>query len=366
MNLSTSKHILRGIALAAIGFGMAACDPILDNGYENCPVGLYVSFEYDHNIERADIFKDQVGSVTVYVYDEEEKLVASQTCENQAGNEPLKQYGYQMHFPDLPAGSYRLVAWAHQRSYDETLADGANFVRTEVSEGTSAEALQVRLDRTPVSRLDDTDALARVDHQSLPLDTLWNGCNTHRVEVKKGCPSYDTLSLVRDTKMLTITLRHLDEDKKTDVNPGDYEIFIVDNNGLLGHDNLPLDDEDIVYTPFHTWTTDYRDEHGDLVERAAHFGIMTSRLMYHAEVDENALLVIRNKETGKEVAVLDLPYYLAQGRNAIDTYRYSQQEFLDREHNYSLDFFLKGDSWKYIDLRISILSWSKRIQNVVL
>lgn len=366
---SLSAHIKETIkyaALVAVALGMAACDSILDNEDENCPVGLYVSFKYDYNIERADIFKDQVGSVTVYVYDEQDKLVAQQTCENHPGNEPLKQYGYQMHFPDLPVGKYRLVAWANQCSYDETLVDGANFVRTNVTEGSSPEELQVRLDRTPKSRATDEETLAHVGHGNMPLDTLWNGCNTHYVEVIKDRPSYDTLSLVRDTKMLTISLHHLDADKRTEMNPDDYQLFIVDNNGLLGHDNIPLADEDIVYTPFHAWVTEYPDENGDIVERAAHFGLMTSRLMYYADQKKNALLVIRNKATGEEVVVVDLPYYLAQGRNAIDTYRYKHQEFLDRENNYGLDFYLQGNSWSHVFLRISILSWSKRIQNVLL
>lgn len=360
------KKSIRHTALVAVALGMGACDPILDNEDDDCPVGLYVTFEYNHNIERADIFRDQVGSVTAYVYDEADKLVAWQTCENRPGNAPLKQHGYQMHFPDLPEGNYRLVAWAHQRSYDETLAEGANFVKSTVGKGSSVNDLQVRLDRTPASRATDEEPLARVDHQGLPLDTLWNGCNTHRVEVRKNRPSYDTLSLVRDTKMLTITLRHLDEDKQADIDADDYQLFIVDNNGQLGHDNRPLADEDIVYTPFHTWTTDFRDDQGNIVQRAAHFGIMTSRLMHHTDPEKNALLVVRSRETGKQVATINLPDCLAQGRNAVDYYRYSQQEFLDRENNYSLDFFLKGDSWQYIDLRISILSWSKRIQNVVL
>ena len=41
---------------------------------------------------------------------------------------------------------------------------------------------------------------------------------------------------------------------------------------------------------------------------------------------------------------------------------YSAQEFLDREYDYKLDFFLKGDQWQYMQLGISILDWSKRIQ----
>lgn len=356
---------MKHAALVAAALFVAACDPILDNGYGDCPTGLYVSFEYDYNLQRADMFKDQVGAVTVYVYDEQDKLVTTQTCENRPSDAPLKTYGYQMHFSDLPDGRYRLVAFAQQQGYDQTLEEGANFVRTHVQKGDDINDLQVRLDRTPVSR-QTVAANARVEHGGLPLDTLWNGCNTHYVEVKSTRATYDTLSLVRDTKMLTVTLRHLDADKQAAIDVADYEVFIVDNNGLLAHDNTVLPDEDIVYTPFHAWNTEFHNEQGEVVQRAAHFGLMFSRLMYYATASDNALLVIRNRQTAEEVAVINLPDCLAQGRNAIDYYRYQPQEFLDREHTYSLDFFLKGGSWLYADLRISILSWSKRIQNVVL
>ena len=56
--------------------------------------------------------------------------------------------------------------------------------------------------------------------------------------------------------------------------------------------------------------------------------------------------------------------FLAQGRGAFEARHYSEQEFLDREYDYKLDFFLQGNQWKYVQLSISILDWSKRIQRV--
>lgn len=31
-----------------------------------------------------------------------------------------------------------------------------------------------------------------------------------------------------------------------------------------------------------------------------------------------------------------------------------------------MTFFLKGDTWEAVDLEISVLNWSRRIQNVIL
>lgn len=344
------------------GWMLGSCS-MMEDDQSDCPTGLYVSFKYDYNLQRADMFKDHVGSVTVYVFDEQGRFVTKQTEENKYGEEPLKKYGYQMNIKNLPDGKYQLMAFAQQKPYADTSAEGANFVIAEPLKGDGMEALHARLDRTSLRSEGPT---SKVDNQGLSLDTLWNGFNTHFVEVKSTRPSYDTISLVRDTKMLTVSLRHLDDDKKADISTNDFEVFIVDNNGWINHDNSLREDEDLLYTPFHVWETDFKDDNGEVVERTAHFGLMFSRLMYYAEAEKNALLVIRNKETKEEVAVINLSDCLAQGRNAVDYMRYSKQEFLDREYNYSLDFFLQGNHWKYVDLRISILSWSKRIQNVEL
>ena len=64
----------------------------------------------------------------------------------------------------------------------------------------------------------------------------------------------------------------------------------------------------------------------------------------------------------KKLFLMNLPYILAQGRTAYE-YIYPPQEYLDREHDYHLDFLLKGDSWAYCDIVINVLSWSKRVQN---
>ena len=66
--------------------------------------------------------------------------------------------------------------------------------------------------------------------------------------------------------------------------------------------------------------------------------------------------------TGQEVATLNLPDILSRLRTSEDIYRYSAQEFLDRGYDYQLDFYLKGDRLAYINISISVLGWSKRIQ----
>ena len=53
---------------------------------------------------------------------------------------------------------------------------------------------------------------------------------------------------------------------------------------------------------------------------------------------------------------------LSRLRTSADIYRYTPQEFLDRGYEYQLTFFLRGDTWAYVNIEIAVLSWAKRIQ----
>lgn len=321
---------------------------------EPCPSGIYLRFVYDYNIQRADMFKDHVGGITLYLFDQNGKFIHQQEENNSSAYAPLKQYDYTMHL-DLPPGAYQFIALAQQQGYSSTLETSrAKFRRTELQQGDDMASLLVQLERTN----------GEVVHNNLPLDTLWHGMTTQAINVVEMEATYDTISLMRNTNTLTISLHQLDD--PTDIAAEDFEIHVLDCNGSLNYDNTICDDEPIIYTPYTTWTTDFKDEKGSVLERTAHAAIRVSRLIHYpvTENSKNAVLTIYNKRTAQEVARINLPDCLAQGRGAFEYYNYTPQEFLDREYSYRLHFFLKGDSWQYVDLSISILSWSKRIQNL--
>ncbi|MDE6741977.1 MAG: FimB/Mfa2 family fimbrial subunit, partial [Muribaculaceae bacterium] len=193
---------------------------------------------------------------------------------------------------------------------------------------------------------------------------------------------------IRDTKHLNLTLRHVDDPET--VYATDYEVKIIDNNAHLKHDNSVMTMDSLRYTPYASWTSRVLDNNKveieevhmgypgqyhapatrDLVEtepnvkeRTAHYNLMFNRLMLDdSDLKNNAYLEIHSKkDNGKLIARLNLPYYLSVGRQAYEIQNYGHQEYLDREHDYHLDLFLKGDTW--IAVEIHVLSWSRRIQN---
>ena len=352
------------LALAA-NLLLTACS-LMETDMSGCPTGLYVGFKYDYNVERADMFKDHVGGVSLLVFDEEHRFVTQKEVANNATQQPLKTYGYQLHFDEdeLPAGSYYLLAVAQQKGYAETLAtNGAKFRRTELAPGDPIGNFRITLDRDPLN----ADGLAPVPNQGCPLDTLWTtrDADAQRVTLTKGCPTYHQISLLRDTKQLNICLRELNADEP--IRAEDYDVRIMHRNGRLRYNSLPdPEDATLLYTPYAQWNTapdDARRATQTSLE-AANYELFLNRLTYHDAGTDNAHLVITHKTTGHVAVDIDLSRILSDGREYFELQRYSRQEFLDRENKYSLTFILQNGEWKEMQLRISVMDWAKRYQRV--
>lgn len=359
------KAAWKGIAGLAMSAALASCS-MMEEELPPCPQGLDIHFKYDYNLERADMFTDHVGGVTVYIFDENGKFITKQSQANNAASKPLQAHDYAMHF-DVNPGKYKYTAIAWQKSYEECLATpGAKFRIAEpaAANGTMQD-IALTLDSEPIA--DDT---LLVNNGGQPLDTLWHGMQTTAVEVVKDKVTSDTVSLVRDTKQINITLRDIDEPWTVDVS--NYEMSITDHNSRLLWDNSVDESNPVKYTPYATWNTEDRQPsqkaNADEEEEGgtgiiAHADFMTSRILYHENAKDDAILSVRNKQTGIEVIRVDLADLLSRLRTSADRY-YSPQEFLDRGYDYRLSFYLKGDRWAYVDLQIGVLSWSKRVQFV--
>lgn len=112
MNVRNILH--KGVLLLMAAMLMNSCD-MMKEDLSDCPTGLYVNFVYDYNIQRADMFKDHVGCLTLYVFDESDRIAAQRTV---SGNE-LTKYGYNIHFTEqelAPDHQYRLTAVADRKS----------------------------------------------------------------------------------------------------------------------------------------------------------------------------------------------------------------------------------------------------------
>ena len=337
---------------------LPGCTDWMYDDRTGCEHGVWVSFKYDYNLQRADMFGEHVGGVTVYVFDDEGNFVTSRSESNTSESRPLAEPDYRMYL-DLPAGSYRFLALAQQNDHEASLnLPGAKFRRAEIGEGDTMDDFSVTLD---CAESEKEPGMLEVAHGGLPLDTLWHGLNAEPLEVPSDRYVYQEIPLVRNTKYINVTLRDIDTPDYMDV--ADYDFRIYDSNRRLRYDNGVDESDDVLYTPFVTWNT-YDPSRAQGAGTMAHADFMTSRIIKHDGIADDARLVVTNRETGNKVIDVNLPDLLSRMANYDELHRYSAQEFLDRGYDYELSFFLSGGQWSYVNISIGVLGWTKRIQNI--
>ena len=134
-------------SIVALGSMLSSCNDLMHDDLPPCDMGVDLQFKYDYNVQRADMFNDHVGGVSVFVFDEQGNLVARQDAANEGKSRPLKDPNYAMRI-DLQPGKYRFATFAFQKKYEEALSQaGAKFHIEAPAAGESIEKLRARLDR---------------------------------------------------------------------------------------------------------------------------------------------------------------------------------------------------------------------------
>ena len=277
---------------------------------------LYVRFRYDYNMEFADAFHAQVDKVELYVFDKNGKYLFKQAEEGSA----LSTGNYLMEV-ELPVGQYQFMAWAGARdSYDITSLTPGVSTLTD---------LKLKLKR---------EASLIINKR---METLWYG-EVINVNFDGTVHQTETINLIRDTKIVRFGFQSYTGSWTLDMNDYDYEI--IESNGHLGHDNSLLDDDVLSFRPYYMEQKD---------PATAYVDMNTMRLME----DRKTRLVLTEKASGKRVFDINLIDYLAmtnaEGKNL------STQEYLDRQSNYHIIFFL-SESW--LAVQIVVNGWVHRIQ----
>lgn len=132
-------------------FNTSCTDWIYDDR-SGCDSGVYLSFRYDYNLQRVDMFADYVGGITVYVFDTDGNFVMKQSEANLPGSAPLRFKDYRMHL-DLPAGYLPFCGTCHAErgGRDTSWVKKQNFVLAD-PEGGKMEDLSVELEHAADGR----------------------------------------------------------------------------------------------------------------------------------------------------------------------------------------------------------------------
>lgn len=276
---------------------------------------LYVRFRYDYNMEFSDAFASQVNRVDVFVFDKDGTFVMKKSEQG----ETLGGGSYRMPLP-LPAGEYRIAAWAGMSD---------DFEMPEPVAGkTTLEDLTVRMKRE--------ESLVH----NKALNPLWYG-GVQAVSFTGRQEQTETVSLIKDTNKFRFILQKSGPGEELDINDCLFEIRA--DNGYYDWNNDLLDDDMISYRPYY-------------LEKVEDVGIVvemnTMRLLEHKKV----YLTLTRKSDGKELMKTDLIPYLLLTK--MEGHNIPAQEYLDRQSEYAIVFFYNPELLNFLSTKIVINGWT--------
>ena len=315
---------------------LASCN-VLTEEDQDC--ALYVRFKYDMNMNFADAFQNAVNSVTLYAF--KDGVLAYQRTEE---GELLKQNGYRMRIDEIPyreKHKYDYITWAGE-------PDNESFTIPVLTVGKSTkEDLFCQLNRAGNGVVSDD------------LEDLFHGM-TNGQDYSRSASSAAgdevVIPLTKNTNNIRIVLQHL-SGKPVDVNKLNFTI--TDKNGLMNYDNMLLGEDVITYKAWHKAQGSAgigEQQEGVITEvNLALADLTVARLM----ADEEPILVVTNDEEEMVIHIPLVDYALLYKR-----LRYEDmldQEFLDRQDEYNMTFFL-DENYRWINQFIYINSWKVVLQ----
>lgn len=332
----------RLIAMMAGALMLTSCQGLIYQDEGDCDPYYKVRFVYDWNMAYADAFPRQVTAVTLYLVDPATGKVVWSKHES---GEALAQPGYAIDV-DVEPGRYTLMAWAGK----------GHKTHFSVADSDMHTGLECRL-------LTKTHAEGHQYHDE-DLDPLFHGVLMNQEFTDKQGTHVYTVPLIKDTNNIQVILQHLSGEP---VDAEEFTFKITDNNAHMAWNNDVLRDSPVTY--YH-W--DRRTAVGTVV--SPENGILASHAAAKAELSVARLMTTSDpmltvtRRDGKVVFSIHLldwclafkSQHLNNGGRAGGM---SDQEFLDRQDDWHMAFFLdEGERW--VNSFIYINSFKVVLQNV--
>ena len=337
---SFEKMRMWSLMLAVLGASFTSCSNILDEENVDCSVEYRVKFKYDHNMKFADAFANEVRSVTLYAFDQDGKFVYQRTEQGDI----LGEDGYTMPV-EVEAGDYRFITWAG-------LEGDESFSVPVLTPGVSTiDELTCRMNRT--STRSDGTAIVTED-----LKPLWHGdVVEHSFTSRAATEQVLTVPLIKNTNNVRIVLQHL---SGSPVEVDKFTFTITDRNGWMDYDNSLLEDEKLTY---YAWRTDdgVAELNPDGSRAQTSIGVAIAELTVGRLVLENDPILTITNDLGEKVLSIPLIDYALLVKGHYNR-NMDNQEYLDRQDEFNMTFFLdEDDTW--VDSYIIINSWKVVLNN---
>lgn len=337
MNLTLIRHSKLTVLAVLTGLALAGCDNQIYDDLDPCQTHYHLKFRYHYHMKKSDAFPSEVKSVAVWAFDEDGNLEWQYTEEGSA----LSSEDYRVDL-SLKPGKYDFVTWCG-------LSEDMPFI---VDKPTPSSIYELGM---TLSLAGDTKADENVSNT--PFSGLYH-------DIKRGVeiiadPSTESdneigLSLTKDTNYFKILLQNIDG---VEMKKEDFSIRITDGNNRLEFDNSVGNGVRFDYIPWNvtssaTTVDDENESEGTLTKVSGLLAeLHTSRLM---ENGKYRLIVHRNSDD-KDIINIPLIEYLLLVKG---NYRpMGNQEYLDRQDEYSMTFFLdRYHNW-YMSIGIYVNAW---------
>ena len=333
--MKRTSSITASLVLLVAALFAVSCNSLIYEGTGECDV--IIRFEYDFNMKYADAFPNEVKAVALYVFDQDGRFVTKATDSGPA----LAEKGYYMSIPDLEPGVYDLIAWCG-------LIDDTVF---SVADPATREELFCRMKTlTKASSYMDSD-----------LGTLFYGYveDADLDRLPPGSVNTVTIPLIKNTNSVRVLLQAIDN--ITVIDPAEYEFIIRDRNAVMDwQDNIaepaPLD--------YLAWDKRQGSVEYSSSERltAAIAEFTVNRLFPWTDPAEKTWLDIIDKTTGETVIHVPMVDYFLLVKGNYNR-QLGDQEFLDRQDDYQITFFLDNRRGWSLAAGIFINGWHILLQD---
>lgn len=332
------------ITAAAASATLTGCDSVIYDESDCVDSFNTVRFEYTRNMKSADAFAAEVSRVTMLVFSSDNgKLVKRfdiPKSELRNGNTTDLR---------LDPGDYDILVWAgeHQTHYDiaageigtSTLSDFHCRIKTESIDGT--------------------------EHSSADIAALYHGLVHLSLPYSSpSAPNEIVIPLTKDTNVIRVVLQHISGEA---VDHDKFDFVITDSNSWLNHDNSLRDPQlAITYHPWHTVTgsVDVNTNPtpatgGKSIAPAPSRAVLGASLaeftVNRLFMSNDPILTVTDKSNGKTVFSIPVRDYalLVKG---FHHEKMDDQEYLDRQDEYNMTFFLDEDE-QWISTVIIINDW---------
>ena len=330
-----AKFCMWGLMLATLFVTLttSSCkEGFIYEGEGDCGTYYNIEFKYDYNMKFADAFAQEVNSLALFVFDENDTLVKSIVEQDSA---KLAEDSYAMAL-ELESGKYELVAWAGLMN-----EESFNLLATIEEGKTKREELQVALKHNE----------GVVDSDLLPL---YHGAMTLDYTSEPGTFT-ETMSLVKDTNVVRVVLQQMSDGVVAEK----FRYEITADNGLLNHNNEVVSNGMLTYKPWSVTSGSAEVDPGygtNGATRGDQVSVAVAEFTVSRMIDgQSPVLTVWNIEENERVLSVPIADYALLVKGNYNS-SMSNQEYLDRQDEYNMTFFLDEDG-DWLSASIIVNSW---------